>query len=285
MADIEEDERVLEEYIEENLDTDLRQSDEFHAIVDSLFDEIEKRFATLDGRRPEAQPAGLADDLVLGVRRSRRLHQDGQLASPATTPSCSADCSRRWSTASGSAGRSSRSGHRRASPLVLVDGEGLGHTPKSVATLSTHVATQLQDVDAVLLVDNAAQPMQAAPVAASKGIVVSGNASQAARRLHPLRPGEGRQPATFSAREEHVLASVENVLKAIGEELARPRSECCVAGSTSSLLRRRHPGASSTAKKKARHRASIEQFDVAARSAGHTPSALPMPGAGRCSTA
>ena len=33
-------------------------------------------------------------------------------------------------------------------------------------------------VAAVLLVDNAAQPMQAAPVAALKGIAVSGNASK-----------------------------------------------------------------------------------------------------------
>lgn len=37
-------------------------------------------------------------------------------------------------------------------------------------------------VAAVLLVDNAAQPMQAAPVAALKGIAVSGNAS----RLHVI---------------------------------------------------------------------------------------------------
>ncbi len=42
------DERVLEELIEENLDSELRQSDEFHEIVDSLVDEIEKRFGTLD---------------------------------------------------------------------------------------------------------------------------------------------------------------------------------------------------------------------------------------------
>jgi energy-coupling factor transporter ATP-binding protein EcfA2 len=45
---LDEDERVLAEYIEETLDTDLRQSDEFHDIVDSLMDEIEKRFAALE---------------------------------------------------------------------------------------------------------------------------------------------------------------------------------------------------------------------------------------------
>jgi hypothetical protein len=50
-------------------------------------------------------------------------------------------------------------------------------------------------VAAVLLVDNAAQPMQAAPVAALKGIAVSGNASKLHVILHPLRLGQGRQPA------------------------------------------------------------------------------------------
>lgn len=66
--------------------------------------------------------------------------------------------------------------------LVLVDGEGLRQTAKSVSSLSTHVQEQLQQVDAVLLVDNATQPMQAAPVAALKAMVVWGTAN----KLHIL---------------------------------------------------------------------------------------------------
>ena len=103
--------------------------------------------------------------------------------------------------------------------LVLVDGEGLGHTPKSVATLSTHVATQLQEVDAVVLVDNAAQPMQAAPVAALKGIAVSGNASKLHVVFTHFDQVKGDNLPTFSDREQHVLSSADNVLKAIGDEL------------------------------------------------------------------
>jgi len=65
-------------------------------------------------------------------------------------------------------------------PGVLAAGSNLAsaQTPGSCCstTLSTHVATQLEQVDAVLLVDNAKQPMQAAPVAALKSIAVSGNA-------------------------------------------------------------------------------------------------------------
>ncbi len=67
LADVEEDERVLAEFIEENLDADLRQSDEFHQIVDSLVDEIEKRFVALEvGDLKESDRAGRA--VVLGVR-------------------------------------------------------------------------------------------------------------------------------------------------------------------------------------------------------------------------
>ncbi len=103
--------------------------------------------------------------------------------------------------------------------VVLIDGEGLGHTPKSAALLSTHVAEQLEEVDAVLLVDNAAQPMQAAPVAALKSIAVSGNAMKAHFLFTHFDQVKGDNLPTFSAREEHVLASIENVLKAIGDEL------------------------------------------------------------------
>jgi hypothetical protein len=68
----------------------------------------------------------------------------------------------------------------------------------------------------VLLVDNAAQPMQAAPVAALKGIAVSGNAS----KLHVIFTHFDQVKGnSFSDREQHVLASVENVLKSIGDEL------------------------------------------------------------------
>jgi hypothetical protein len=41
------DERVLEEWREEWLDSELRGDERFHAIIDSLLDEIEKRFDLL----------------------------------------------------------------------------------------------------------------------------------------------------------------------------------------------------------------------------------------------
>jgi hypothetical protein len=213
-----EDERVLAEIIEENLDTDLRQSDEFHEIVDSLVDEIEKRFATLETgdlkRNRQGWPttwsweSGDRQEFIKVVARfsSNYAPLFGRLLTPLVNGiRVSGPFEPAW------AGEPVR--------LVLIDGEGLGHTPKSVATLSTHVATQLQQVDAVLLVDNAAQPMQAAPVAALKSIAVSGSAQKLHFLFTHFDQVSGDNLPTFSAREEHVLASVENVLKTIGDEL------------------------------------------------------------------
>lgn len=216
--DIEDDERVLQELIEESLDSDLRQSDEFHEIVDSLVDEIEKRFNTLDvgalRRNRQGWPTTWSwesADRAAFIKVVTRFSSNfaplfGRLLTPLVNGiRVTGPFQPEWSS--------------EPVHLVLMDGEGLGHTPKSVATLSTHVATQLQNVDAVLLVDNAAQPMQAAPVAALKGIAVSGNANKLHVLFTHFDQVKGDNLPTFGDREQHVLASVENVLKAIGDEL------------------------------------------------------------------
>lgn len=219
--EIEDDERVVEELIEESLDTDLRQSDEFHAIVDSLIDEIEKRFSTLEvgelRRNRQGWPTTWSyesGDRTAFVKMVTRFSSNfaplfGRLLTPLVNGiRVSGPFQPGWAS--------------EPVHLVLVDGEGLGHTPKSVAALSTHVASQLQSVDAVVLVDNAAQPMQAAPVAALKAIAVSGNAGKLNILFTHFDHVKGDNLPTFSDREQHVLASVENVLKSIGNELGPP---------------------------------------------------------------
>lgn len=214
----ERDERVLEELIEESLDNDLRQLEEFHAVVDSLFDEIEKRFAFLEvgelKRNRQGWPTTWSwesDDRAAFVKAVARFSSNhaplfGRLLTPLVNGiRVSGPFQPDWAS--------------EPVRLVLVDGEGLGHTPRSVATLSTHVTTQVQWVDSVLLVDNAAQPMQAAPVAALKGIAVSGNASKLHFVFTHFDQVKGANLPSFGDREQHVLSSVDNVLRAIGEEL------------------------------------------------------------------
>lgn len=216
--DIEEDERVLAELIEENLDTELRESEEFHQIVDTLIDEIEKRFTLLTvgdvTRNRQGWPTTWSwdtesrDDFIKVIARftSNYAPLFGRLLTPLVNGiRVRGPFQPRWAL--------------KPARLVIIDGEGLGHTPKSMSTLSTHIAQQLEEVDAVLLVDNAAQPMQAAPVGALKSIVVSGNAAKLHFLFTHFDHVKGDNIPTFSEKEEHVLASIENVLNAIGDEI------------------------------------------------------------------
>jgi hypothetical protein len=219
----EDDERVAQELIEEELENELRQSEEFHHIVDRLSDEIEKRFHALtEGsirRNRQGWPISWTwktDDRRRFIRVVSRFTSNyaplfGRLLTPLVngirasgpfTPEWSEDTPR----------------------LVLIDGEGLGHTPKSAANLSTSVTQRLDDIEAILLVDNATQPMQAAPTAAIRAITVSGHAEKLHFLFTHFDQVGGDNLPTFSSREQHVLASVENVLAAIGDDLG-PQGE------------------------------------------------------------
>lgn len=228
LGSIDEDERVVSEFVEEELDAELRQSDEFHNVVDSLVDEVEKRFDNLDfgvlRRNRQSWPMVWhweSDDRAAFIKVVSRFSSNyaplfGNLLTPLVNGiRVSGPFKPDWA--------------QEPVRLVLVDGEGLGHTPKSAATLSTHVVAQLEEVDAVLLVDNATQPMQAAPVAAIKSVTVSGNAPKLHFLFTHFDQVDGDNLPTFSAREEHVLASVENTLRAIGDELG-PAAERVLRG-------------------------------------------------------
>lgn len=212
------DERVVEEILEETLDSVLRDKEDFHRIVDSLMEEMELRFAALSQgelrRSRQGWPQSWSfssEDRSIFLKEVSRFTsnyapQFGRLLTPLINGiRVSGPFAPSWSDA-----------ERR---LVLIDVEGLGHTPKSTATLSTTLAKRVENVDAVLLVDNATQPMQAAPVAALKSIAVAGNASKLFFLFTHLDAVVGDNLPRLSDREEHVLASVENVLRSIGEDL------------------------------------------------------------------
>lgn len=215
----EKDQRVVDELFEEELDRRLREDDEFHRISDDLMDEIELRFSLLtDGtvrRNKQGWPQSWSwetDDRATFIKTVTRFSSNhsprfGRLLTPlvngvrvvgAFLPA--------WNGG-------------QQPKLVLLDGEGLGHTPKSVAAISTSLTRRIGSTDAIVLVDNATMPMQAAPVAAMKDMITSGSASKLLLVFTHFDEVKGDNLRNAADREQHVLASAENVLASIGEEL------------------------------------------------------------------
>ena len=215
----EKDQRVVDELFEEELDRRLREDDEFHRISDELMDEIELRFSLLADKAIRRSKQGWpqswsweTDDRATFIKAVTRFSSNhaprfGRLLTPLVNGvRVSGPFLPEWSSG-------------QLPKLVLLDGEGLGHTPKSVAAISTSLTRRIETTDAIVLVDNAVQPMQAAPVAAMKEMITSGNASKLLLVFTHFDEVKGDNLPNAAAREQHVLASAENVLASIGEEL------------------------------------------------------------------
>jgi hypothetical protein len=215
----EKDQRVVDELFEEELDRRLREDDEFHRISDELMDKIELRFSLLsDGtvrRSKQGWPQSWSwetDDREAFIKAVTRFSSNhaprfGRLLTPLVN----------GVRVSGAFLPEWNSGQQPK--LVLLDGEGLGHTPKSVAAISTSLTRRIETTDAIVLVDNATIPMQAAPVAAMKEMITSGSARKLLLVFTHFDAVKGDNLPNAAAKEQHVLASAENVLASIGEEL------------------------------------------------------------------
>lgn len=99
--------------------------------------------------------------------------------------------------------------------LVLLDGQGLGHTASSVSSVSTRVTNKFARVDMILLVDNAEQPMQAAPLALLRAVGSSGFADKLAIAFTHFDQVKGANLGSFNQKREHVLGSVRNAVASL----------------------------------------------------------------------
>ena len=106
--------------------------------------------------------------------------------------------------------------------VVYLDGQGLGHTPDSSSSVTTHVTQRFADVDTILLVDNAEQPIQAAAQAVLRAVSASGNYGKLAIAFTHFDQVKGLNLPGFAAKRAHVLASVYNYLARLREVLNGP---------------------------------------------------------------
>ncbi len=95
-----------------------------------------------------------------------------------------------------------------ANRLVLLDGQGLGHTAESVSSVSTKVTKRFRDIDLILLVDSAKQPMQAAPLALLRAAASAGCADRLLVAFSHFDQVKGDNLHTLSQKRNHVLASI-----------------------------------------------------------------------------
>ena len=106
--------------------------------------------------------------------------------------------------------------------VVLLDGQGLGHTPDSSTSVTTHITRRFSEVDVILLVDNAEQPVQAAAQSVLRAVASSGNYNKLLLAFTHFDQVKGLNLPTFADKRAHVLASVHNYLSKLKEVLNAP---------------------------------------------------------------
>lgn len=106
------------------------------------------------------------------------------------------------------------------SKMILLDGQGLGHTADSSASVTTHVTRKFSTVDVILLVDNAQQPIQAAAQAVLRAAASSGHYGKLAIAFTHFDQVKGANLPSMAEKRSHVLASVSNYLGNLKEVLS-----------------------------------------------------------------
>jgi hypothetical protein len=212
-----EDQEFLQEYVEDW----LVDSEEFHDLVDTVFEDVESRFDhveqgdTVRGKdnwpvKWTFQNANRTEFLKIVNRfSSNHASNFGRLLTPLVE------------------------GIRVAGPfvpdwyedgqpkLVLMDGQGIGHTADSTSSLPTSITRRFRLADAIVLVDNAAQPMQAAPCVVLKSVVTSGHESKLIVAFTHFDDVKADDLVGRQARQDKVLGSFENAVHAVGKALER----------------------------------------------------------------
>lgn len=108
--------------------------------------------------------------------------------------------------------------------LVVIDGEGLGHTARSATSISSRITSRFPQVDLILLVDNAQQPMLAAPQELMKAAGSTGYADKLAFAFTRFENVTGDDLYTIEDREERVRNpgrdAVDTMRGIVGDDVA-----------------------------------------------------------------
>ena len=102
--------------------------------------------------------------------------------------------------------------------FVFFDGEGLGHNVETSVRLSGSITDKFSYIDAILLVDNAEQPMQASSIAVLKDSTAAGVQKKLVLAFTHFDQVKGDNFANAQDKIDHITFTINNVLNEIGKE-------------------------------------------------------------------
>ena len=210
------------ESIQELLEYELLDLEDFHKLVDEILDDVESRFLYVDKGKMEygldgwpshwAYETDDRQELISTVNRfsSNYAPNFGRLLTPLVDGvRVSGPFKPEWL------------GDQPNPKYVLLDGEGLGHTAESASSISTSTTRRYQEADVILLIDNAAQPMQAPPLAVFRSLISSGYESKLIICFTHFDELKGDNLPDTASKKSHVLYSVEGAIAGISKILGR----------------------------------------------------------------
>ncbi len=208
------------DFFQQLLEENLYDDEAFVDLVDDIMDQIEDRLALLDGGEVERSSSGwpklwtfTSEDRAEFIRAVNRFTSNyeknfGKLLTPLVE----------GIRVSGPFSPSWRVGQPRPK-LVLMDGEGLSHTPASAESLPTAVTRTYPKADAIVLVDSAQQPMLGAPLAALRSITASGHDPKLIVAFTHFDLVKGANLRSRADRETHVRRSLDGAIGALEPHL------------------------------------------------------------------
>lgn len=247
-----EDQDIFMELLGEAFEAELHTQEDFHDLVQDVLDLVRMRFDKIEGGELRYGRSGWpqswvfeTDDRGDFIRQIRWFSSNywphfGRLLTPIVN------------------------GIRVKGPLfsevrpdgpklVLIDGQGLGHTPDMATSVTTHITRKFAEVDVVLVVDNAQQPMQAAPLSVLKALAISGHDDKLAIAFTHFDQIKGQNLSGMTDRRAHVMASVisalANLQDTVGTRITRNLERgiddrCFMLGDTQKKLSALKPKAS-----------------------------------------
>jgi energy-coupling factor transporter ATP-binding protein EcfA2 len=206
------------DFIYEYLEEQLYDYDAFHELVDDITSDVESRFEYLtEGeitRNKNGWPSSWyyesdsREDFIrlINTFSSNYAPKFGRLLTPLVDGiRVIGDFSAPWAD--------------KKMKIALMDGEGLGHTPDSSASVSTNITRKFQDAEAIVIVDNAEQPMLDPPLTVLNSLVSRGYESKLVVCFTHFDQIKGVNLPSFEERKNHILSSVDNTIVAIGNKL------------------------------------------------------------------